>query len=149
MNNIFQFYIVKIHKHTFGRDDATEVSYSCKNILNEIIEQNNLSKDSIFNYSSLFKKSKLKEEDKNVFIQSVYVLAHINVKVLEQRFHYLDNTGCWEEMDLENIFQSYKENEFYNPITHEKINEKKFNDIVLPYFCPTEELISLLKGVRQ
>ncbi|GAF62749.1 hypothetical protein JCM18903_2849 [Psychrobacter sp. JCM 18903] len=71
------------------------------------------------------------------------------MKVLEQRFHYLDNTGCWEEMDLENIFQSYKENEFYNPITHEKINEKKFNDIVLPYFCPTDELVSLLKGVKQ
>ena len=86
MNNIFHLYIVKIHKHTFGRDDASEINYSCKNILNEIIEQNNLSKDSIFNYSSLFKKSKLKEEDKDVFIQSVYVLAHINVKFLEQRF---------------------------------------------------------------
>ncbi len=149
MNNIFNFYTVKIYKHTLGRNDASEVIYSCENILSEIIEQNSISKDSIFNYSSLFKKSKLKKEDKDVFIKSVYVLAHINVKFLEQHFHYLDGAGHWEEIDLESVFQSYKENEFYNPITHEKINEKQFNNIVLPYFSPTDELVSLLKGDKQ
>ena len=96
--------------------------------------------------------SKLDSSDntqKTVFIKTVYILAHPNVDFLEQKFQFLNDDSNWYDLDIETIYESYKTNVYIDPRNERQISKVEFNEIVLPYFVPSDLLISKLEEIYE
>lgn len=145
-SNISEIYLERIKKHIEGKQLEQVLESTCSNIIFSILHKD-LDDTSYFNFSALFRMSKLNINEKQVFADSVYILAHPNIDFIVQKFQYEASDGFWHDFDLDIIYISYKNNDFYHPVTQNKIEKEEFNDLVLPYFAPSNELLCLIEGV--
>jgi|GEM_PF-2956963 hypothetical protein len=149
---IKSFFESKASSFIKNREDNFLLEESYSNIIEYILNKKNLDKDKFFNYSSLFSASKLDSSDKKqktVFIKTVYVLVHPNVDFLEQKFQFLNDDANWYDIDIEVIYESYKTNIYIDPRNEKQISKVEFNEIVLPYFVPSDLLISKLGEIDE
>lgn len=149
---IKSFFELKTKSLIEGREDGYLLEESCFNIIENIIERKKLNKDKFFDFSSLFNISKLdreKEEQKAVFIKTVYILVHPNVDFLEQKFHFQNDDNNWYDLDIEIIYESYKTECYLDPRNNRKVTKIEFNEIVLPYFIPSDLLIDKLEEINE
>ena len=149
---IKSFFESKATSFIEDREDNYLLEECCTNIIEYVLSKKNLNKDKLFNYSSLFNMSKLDSSDntqKTVFIKTVYILAHPNVDFLEQKFQFLNDDANWYDIDIEVIYESYKTNVYIDPRNERQISKVEFNEIVLPYFVPSDLLISKLEEIYE
>ncbi|WP_156802106.1 hypothetical protein [Faucicola boevrei] len=149
---IKSFFELKTKYLIEGREDGYLLEESCFNIIENIVEREKLNKDKFFDFSSLFNISKLdrdNDKQKSIFIKIVYILVHPNVDFLEQKFHYLNDDSNWYDLDIEIIYESYKTNIYIDPRNDRKVSKVEFNEIVLPYFVPSDLLISKLEELSE
>lgn len=149
---IKSFFEAKANSFIKDREDNFLLEESYSNIIEYILNKKNLDKDKFFNYSSLFIASKLDGLDtkqKTVFIKTVYILAHPNVDFLEQKFQFMNDDANWYDVDNEIIYESYKTNVYIDPRNERQISKVEFNEIVLPYFVPSDLLISKLEEIYE
>lgn len=87
-----------------------------------------------------------KVEDE-IFYDAVFYLTKKNINVLTQQFEALHpKEGFKKVPDREQILEDMKNEEFFNPFTGNKLNEKEFGEQVLTYFSPSTEFVSKLNG---
>ena len=149
---IKSFFKLKTKSFIEGREDGYLLEESCSNIIENILERKKLNKDKFFDFSSLFNISELdrdNEKQKAVFIKTVYILVHPNVDFLEQKFHFLNDDNNWHNLDIEIIYESYKTESYLDPRNNRKVTKIEFNEIVLPYFVPSDLLISKLGEINE
>jgi hypothetical protein len=143
-NNIAKIYLKRINHHIKGKELEQELFKACSNIIYCILNKRTIDADSYFNFSSLLKMSKLNNDQRKTFAESIYVLAHPNIDFVEQKFQYEAEDGFWHDLDLDIIYVSFRDNVFYHPVKQVQINKSEFNDVVLPYFTPSVELLKLV-----
>jgi hypothetical protein len=149
---IKSFFKLKTKSFIEGREDGYLLEESCSNIIENILERKKLNKDKFFDFSSLFNISELdrdNEKQKAVFIKTVYILVHPNVDFLEQKFHFLNDDNNWHNLDIEIIYESYKTESYLDPRNNRKVTKIEFNEIVLPYFIPSDLLIDKLEEINE
>ena len=149
---IKSFFESKATSFIEGREDGYLLEESCSNIIENILERKKLNKDKFFDFSSLFNISELdrdNEKQKAVFIKTVYILVHPNVDFLEQKFHFLNDDNNWHNLDIEIIYESYKTESYLDPRNNRKVTKIEFNEIVLPYFIPSDLLIDKLEEINE
>ena len=149
---IKSFFKLKTKSFIEGREDGYLLEESCSNIIENILERKKLNKDKFFDFSSLFNISELdrdNEKQKAVFIKTVYILVHPNVDFLEPKFHFLNDDNNWHNLDIEIIYESYKTESYLDPRNNRKVTKIEFNEIVLPYFIPSDLLIDKLEEINE
>ena len=149
---IKSFFKLKTKSFIEGREDGYLLEETCSNIIENILERKKLNKDKFFDFSSLFNISELdrdNEKQKAVFIKTVYILVHPNVDFLEQKFHFLNDDNNWHNLDIEIIYESYKTESYLDPRNNRKVTKIEFNEIVLPYFIPSDLLIDKLEEINE
>jgi hypothetical protein len=139
-NNISEIYLSRIKKHVYGKKMEQAYVNACFSIIISILKKD-INQDSYFNFSSLFKMSGLTISQKKIFAETVYILAHPNIDFIYQKFQYFGEDSFWHDIDLDIIYVSNRDNEYYHPTKHIQISKEEFNDIVLPYFVPSNELL--------
>ena len=68
---------------------------------------------------------------------------------MEQKFQFLNDDANWYDIDIEVIYESYKTNIYIDPRNEKQISKVEFNEIVLPYFVPSDLLISKLGEIDE
>lgn len=136
--NIIDFYMEQLYKFDHLRNYLNDQTiYGYKNIIIYLKEVVFL-KD-YYTYENLMEASKLELSERKLLLELVYFLTNKEIDVLKYKFEV-----CDEENDkmigvnAERVFRAYLNNEFFHPISGEKLSKQEFNDEIIPFFSTSE-----------
>ncbi|MDO5770133.1 MAG: hypothetical protein Q4P13_11570 [Psychrobacter sp.] len=86
--------------------------------------------------------------DENIFYEAVFFLTRNNINVLDQQFQALNpRTKEFQPVPNRNeLIESMRDGEFYNPFVGELLDEEGFGKQVLTYFSPSKYFMERLDG---
>lgn len=83
--------------------------------------------------------------DDEVFYDAVFLLTKHKIGILEQHFEAVNRRGVFQIVpDRQQILDSIREQEFFNPFTGQELTEEQFGKQVLTFFSPTKKLMQAI-----